>query len=131
MRHLDRTLDRALEEAYAAVSRRRWMLSRTEAADMRRIAELQVDNAMLFEGVNNVLKLLGDQYLARLNRLAAQRFHLAEWDTTILRKLGVLEGIYDKISDRVAARRMEILEWIIIVLIAVSIALPFMTGSGH
>jgi len=28
-------------------------------------AQWQVDSAILFEGVNNALKLLGDQYLAR------------------------------------------------------------------
>ena len=91
-----------------------------------------MDSAVLFEGVNNSLKLLGDQYLARLYRTAADRFHLAEWDTTILRKLETLDGIYSKISDIVTARRMELLEWIIIVLIAVSIALPFFSGfTGH
>ena len=39
---------------------------------------MQVESAVLFEGVNNALKLLGDQYLARVYRLASQRFHLEE-----------------------------------------------------
>jgi len=60
-----------------------------------------------FEGVNNALKLLGDQYLARLYRLVAQRFHLVEWDGSILRKLETLEGIYQKISDQVVRNSME------------------------
>jgi hypothetical protein len=47
-------------------------------ADLHRVAQMQVDSAMLFEGVNNALKLLGDQYLARVYRLASQRFHLEE-----------------------------------------------------
>jgi uncharacterized Rmd1/YagE family protein len=35
-------------------------------------------------------------------------------------------------SDQVAARRMEVLEWIIILLIAVSIAVSFLPGlAGH
>ena len=67
-----------------------------------------------------------DQYLARVYRLASQRFHLAEWDTSILRKLHTLESIYTKIADRATNRRMETLEWIIIVLIAFSILLPFL-----
>jgi hypothetical protein len=126
MRYLDHKLDRALDRAYEALSRRSWSLPRMfgyYSADLRRVAELQVDNALLFEGVNNTLKLLGDQYLSRVYALVNRRFHLDEWDTSILRKLETLESIYEKISDQAANRRMEILEWVIILLIAGSIAL--------
>ena len=98
---------------------------------MRDISQWQVDSAILFEGVNNVLKLLGDQYLARVYRLTAERFHLNEWDASILRKLETLESIYQKISDQMVSRRMEVLEWIIIVLIAISIVLPFVSQGLH
>jgi hypothetical protein len=128
MRYLDQKLDRALDQAYEALSKRSWTLPRLlgyYGADLRRVAELQVDNATLFEGVNNTLKLLGDQYLARLYRLINRRFHLDEWDASILRKLETLESIYEKISDQAANRRMEILEWVIIILIAFSIGLEF------
>jgi hypothetical protein len=90
--------------------------------DLTHIAELQVDSALIFERVTNTLKLLGDQYLARVYRLVSQRFHLEEWDASILRKLETLENIYGKMSDRAATRRMEVMEWIIIMLIALSIA---------
>jgi uncharacterized Rmd1/YagE family protein len=73
---------------------------------------------------------LGDHYLARLYRLAAERFHLSDWDASILRKLDTLDSIYQKLSDQLSSRRMEALEWIIIVLIAVSILLPFLPGSA-
>jgi uncharacterized Rmd1/YagE family protein len=93
---------------------------------------MQVDGAILFERVGNALKLIGDPYLARVYRLAAQRFRLGEWNAGILRKLDAMESIYQKISDRASTRRLELLEWIIILLIAVSIALPFVQGKvGH
>ena len=128
MRYLDQRLDRALDQAYDTLSRPSFNLLRVfgyYSAALRRVAELQVDNAILFEGVNNTLKLLGDQYLARVYRLVNRRFHLDEWDASILRKLQTLESIYEKISDQAANRRMEILEWVIIILIAASIALEF------
>jgi hypothetical protein len=128
MRYVDQKLDRALDQAYEALSRRSWGLSRifkSSSADLRSLAELQVDNAALFEGVNNTLKLLGDQFLARVYRLINRRFHLDEWDESILRKLETLESIYEKISDQASTRRMEVLEWVIIFLIAFSIALEF------
>lgn len=127
MRYLDQKLDRALDQAYETLSKPSWGLPRifgAYGADLRRVAELQVDNAILFEGVNNTLKLLGDQYLARVYRLAS-RFHLDEWDASILRKLETLESIYEKIADQASNRRMEVLEWVIIILIAFSIGIEF------
>ena len=128
MRYVDQKLDRALDQAYSTLSRRTWSpagLLGAYGADLRGLAELQVDNALLFEGVNNTLKLVGDQYLARVYRMVNRRFHLDEWDASILRKLETLESIYEKISDQASSRRMEILEWVIILLIAFSIALEF------
>jgi hypothetical protein len=127
MRFLDDQLDRALSNAYEATQRRigAGRFFGSTAADLRRIARLQMDSAILFEGVNNALKLLGDPYLSRVYRLAAQRLHLPAWDASIIRKLGTLESIYEKISDRQANRRMETLEWIIILLIAFEVVMSF------
>ena len=126
MRYLDQKLDRALDQAYETLSGRALNVPRIlgyYGAALRRVAELQVDNAIIFEGVNNTLKLLGDQYLARVYRLVNRRYHLDEWDASILRKLQTLESIYEKISDQAANRRMEMLEWVIVVLIAFSIGI--------
>lgn len=135
LRYLDRTLDDALDRAYEAHSRRRQRslrVRRTSRADLQEVARMQVDSAVLFEGVNNALKLLGDQYLARVYRLVSQRFHLTEWDAGILRKLQTLESVYEKMSYQAVNWRMELLEWIIIVLIALSIVLPFLPwGYAH
>ncbi len=133
MRILDEQLDRALDEAYEALSRKPRLLSLpgSHEKDTMHIAQLQVDNALLFERVTNTLKLLGDQYLARVYRLVSQRFHLEAWDASILRKLQTLESIYGKMSDRAGTRRMEVLEWIIIVLITLSIVLSFVPVSGE
>lgn len=131
MRYLDDKLDDALDESYVTLTRRGWQDSARWSMplkQMRRVAQLQVDSAVLFEGVNNALKLLGDQYLARVYRAASQRLHLNEWDASIIRKLQTLESIYQKLTDRHAQRRMEVLEWIIIILIAISILLPFVPG---
>lgn len=132
MRTLDHQLDDALDQAYEALSKRTWArlpLPGSFETDSTSIAQLQVDSAILFERVTNTLKLLGDQYLARVYRLASQRFHLEAWDASILRKLETLDSIYGKMTDRAATRRMEVLEWIIILLIALSIVITFVPGS--
>jgi hypothetical protein len=126
MRFLDDQLDAALTDAYHQFTgrqRSQWWRLRPRAAARERVARLQLDSVILFEEVNNTLKLLGDPYLSRVYRLAAQRFHLADWDESILRKLKTVEGIYEKLTDQHNALRLEILEWIIIALIALSIVL--------
>ena len=130
LRVLDEELRAGVEEAYGALARARTGLRALAArsAQLERIARMQADGALLHEGVANPLKLLGDDYLARLHERAAQRFHLAEWDLSIERKLKVLESVYQKLSDLAAQRRGEALEWIIILLIAVDIVL-FLGGA--
>lgn len=132
MRFLDDRLDGALDRAYQALARRREraLFAGGMRDERRRTAALQMEGALLFESVNNAFKLLGDQFLARVYREATRRFHLAEWDASVLRKLDTLEGVYQKLADDHSNRRMEVLEWIIIVLIAVSIAIPFVVGTG-
>jgi len=126
MRHLDHRLSWALDRSYETLLKRPAGLRRKlgrYGAELRAIGEWQVDNATLFEGVNNALKLLGDQYLARAYRLVSRRFHLDDWDAGILRKLQTLESIYKTVSDQATTRRMEVLEWVIIILFLVSIGL--------
>ena len=135
MRFLDDRLDSILDRSYSSVLKRDEFgrLPRSKIAPLfdphrserRRVAALQMESAMLFEGINNALKLVGDQHLARLYALAARRLHLAEWDQSILRKLHTADGLYQKLADEHAVRRMEVLEWIIIILIAFEGILPF------
>ena len=129
MRFLDQQLDTTLERAYETLLRRPerpWAGS--YGAELRRVARLQLDGAVLFEQVTNALKLVGEQYLARVYGLASRRFHLGEWDASVTRKLQTIDSIYAKLADRAATRRMEVLEWIIIVLIAVSLVVSALAG---
>jgi hypothetical protein len=131
MRYLDQQLDDALDKAYrvsSSGSKAYWSSLFGRGSELEYVAQLQVDSAILFEGVNNSLKLLGDQYLARVYHAASRRFHMAEWDASILRKLETIESIYQKLNDRRSGARLEVLEWIIIVLILISIFLPFFPG---
>lgn len=131
--YLDRQLDFALDEFYQYVSKRRqrWFQFdlTSHRLELRKISNFQIDSTTLFEGVANALKLLGDEYLARLYRLASKKLGLSNWDATISRKLKTVESIYEKLSDESANNRLEVLEWIIILLITVSIILPFLLGA--
>ncbi len=134
MRHLDERLDQSLVDAYQTVNHPPplfSLFSRRGGREVAHVAALEMDAAMLFESVNNALKLVGDQYLARLYRLASERLHLPGWDASILRKLDTLGSIYQKLTDRQATRRLEVLEWIVIILIAAELVLPFVLTRLH
>lgn len=129
MRYLDDRLDTILDQSYRTVSTSRlprWWPFHRPTGELHRLAQLQMDSAVLFEGVNNALKLIGDQYLARVYRAAAQRFHLPEHDASIERKLRTVESIYEKVRDHQATSRLELLEWIVILLITFEVVMSLL-----
>lgn len=128
-RHIDNRLDDYLDAAYPLIhglTRSRLPFWRSHSRPLRLLGELNVEATGLFERSGNVLKLVGDQYLARLYGLLARRFHLPEWERSIQRKLEVLEGSYQILSDQAATFRAEFLEWTVIVLIFAEIVLALM-----
>jgi hypothetical protein len=125
-RFIDNLLDERLAGAYSTIHRtlQSWLpFWRTHGRPLRQLGELRIDVNRLFERTGNALKLVGDQYLARVYRLVAQRFHLAEWEQSIRASLDVVEGAYQVVSDQSATFRVELLEMIVIVLIALEIVL--------
>ncbi len=128
LRVLDQELDAILDhadETLAALTKSRFWPVFASGGMLRRFASVQTDAAVMFEGVNNAIKLLGNQYLARLYRLTATRLDLPAWQASVQRKLDATESLYQKMSDSTSTRRLEVLEWVIIILITISIVLPF------
>jgi hypothetical protein len=125
-RHLDERLKARLAAAYQLIQplTRSWLpLWHTHHRPLRSIGELKVEANSMIERPVNVLKLLGDQYIARVYSLLAKRFHLEEWEQSIRRSLEVVEGVYGVISDQAAGYRTELLEIIVILLILFEIVM--------
>jgi hypothetical protein len=127
-RHIDHRLDdrvAAAQRFVAALTRSVLPFWRIYHRPLRALGELKVEANDLFERTGNVLKLVGDPYLARVYRLAAQRFHLEAWEKSIQRKLDVTEGVYQVVADQASSYRMEVLELIIVLLILFEIVWAF------
>jgi hypothetical protein len=133
LRYVDGQLDTLLERSRGLLSRQSrfpiWPLG-AGSRDLRKLTEVQVDSALMFEGMNNAIKLVGDQYLARLYRVAAEKLHLPDWNASVLRKLETATSMFGEITDRQTSRRMEVLEVIIIVLILIEVVRPFVPALG-
>jgi hypothetical protein len=125
-RHIDDRLDDSLAGAYRLIHplTHTWLpFWRNYGRPLRQLGELKVEANGLFERTGNVLKLVGDQYLARVYRLVAGRFHLEEWEQNIQRKLEVAEGVYQVVSDQAVTGRTEFLELVVIFLILLEVLL--------
>lgn len=123
-RHIDNRLDVSLAAAARTIqSRQRWYIPfwRLHARPLRVVGELKVEATGLFERTGNVLKLVGEPYLARVYRLLATRFHLETWEENIRRKLEVAEGVYQVASDQASVYRAEFLESVVVILILVEV----------
>ena len=125
LKHLDAELDRGLDHVWAMASDRSLFARFRLRANLRRLAELELEGAALFDGVTNALKLFGDQHLARVQRAAARRFRIDDWEKSIARKLETLGAISERLEARQSQYRSELLEWIIIALIAFEIIRTF------
>jgi hypothetical protein len=127
-RNIDNRLDQSLADAARVIqplSRSYLPFWRVYARPMRKLGELKVEANALFERTGNVLKLVGDAYLARVYRLVDTRFHLDAWEKNIQRKLEVAEGVYQVVADQAGAFRAEFLESVVVLLILIEIILAF------
>ncbi len=127
-RYIDGLLDKQINQ-YGALVRKRieWPIPlRTPYRQaIQDLAELRLEASLLAERVENALKLVGDQYLARLHSAATQRFYLHEWERIISRKLEIISDFYQLLNDRLHTAQSQALEVTIVVLILVELVLAF------
>ncbi len=127
-RHIDGRLDTALAQAWRMIeplARTGLPFWRVFGRPLRVIGGLKVEAYDLSERAANVLKLVGDSYLARVYRLVALRFYLETWETSIRRKLEAVEGAYGMVADQARDFRMEFLEITVVLLILLELIVAF------
>ena len=117
LKHLDSELDRGLDQVWTMLNERALFARFRLRANLRRLSELELEGAALFDSVTNALKLFGDQHLARVQRAASRRFRIDDWEQSVSRKLDTLSSISARLEARQSQYRSELLEWIIIGLI--------------
>ena len=71
--------------------------------------------------IENSLKTVGDSYLATVFRAASHEFRFEDWRKSTSRKMDTLAQIAELLQGELNHRRSNILEIIVIVLIAIEI----------
>jgi len=126
LRVYDQIIDRELDAIYAGISGRAarsiWKVRRyRELATkvMRTVTEL----TDITEKVDNAIKVTEDVYYAKIYSKALELFKVRAWELSIRRKLDIASRTYTMLYQEIQNRRLELLELVIVLLIAVEIVL--------
>jgi hypothetical protein len=127
MRYYDELLDDELPRMYDLVeaTRRHWRLpgARRFADLARQLYTIVAEVTELTEKADNALQVTEDVYLARIYTAALDLFRVPTVSAAVDRKLAIIRDTYTALYDEAHASRSEVLEIIILVLIAVEIVL--------
>jgi hypothetical protein len=125
MRYYDELLDDELPRMYDLVAkarRGRTLLASRRFADLaRRLHTLVAEVTELTERVDNALQVTEDVYLARIYAAALELFRVPAVNAAVERKLAIIRDTYSALYDESSARRTELMEFLIIVLILAEI----------
>ena len=95
------------------------------------LAQLRVDVSVVTERLGNSLKMVGDAYFEELYSMLTEKLYLGYWKNSIQQKLNVINDLYGVHHDRQESIRSELLEVIIIVLIALEATIAFLEFTGR
>jgi hypothetical protein len=132
LRAYDRYLDTVLEEAYEDLTRfyGRGGLFRSARNVQEELSNARIDLVRVTDTINNIGKIFGDYYLAKLHVGLAERFHLKEWETIVREKMATLNELYTLASHEVEHRRGMAIELSIVALFIVDLVLIYMVSGG-
>lgn len=115
LRTYDQKLDAILDKAYEDVARAKRFHWRS-GKQLNDLLKAQADVADIVSKVENALKPIGDQYLAKVYRAAAREFGLNEWKHSVQHKLTALKDIYLALAEHLEAQRGLALEMLMLAL---------------
>lgn len=119
---LDRELDIINARIAKQVSPSMWKIKRYEELASKVMLTV-TDLTHITERIDNSLKVTEDVYYARVYASALSLFKVKEWETSVERKINIASRVYDMLYRMIANKRTELLEVVIIVLIALEIVL--------
>lgn len=128
LRYYDAQLDRELPRMYDRIEEARRGSPLLDFRYSRLLANLQArvaDATELVERTENSLKMTDDVFLARIYAAALEIFRGRTWRTGIDGKLAIVRDAYTMLNGESQARRAEMLELIIVLLIVFEIVMAF------
>lgn len=127
LRYYDQILDREIERMYDAIEEADRGASYRRLGRYRRIRrqlmELVADITAITGRIQNSLRVTEDVFYARVYTGYLRLLRVRDWTESIRQKVEVIQRSYTMLSDEVVTSRAELLEILIIILIAFEIVL--------
>lgn len=131
LRAYDRYLDEVLDKAYADLDRffgRKGLFASAREIQMA-LSEARIDLTRVTDEINNIGKIFGDWFLAKLHVGLTSRFHLPEWESIVREKMEALDGLYGLATHEVEHRRSMFLEVLIVLLFVIDLVLIYLVSA--
>lgn len=129
LRLYDALLDSELPRTYDAIAEARrgfHLLGRNYNRVMAALQSRVADTTEVVERAENALKMTNDVFLARIYSATLEIFRARTWRSGIDRKIAIIRETYAMLNAETQARRVEVLEIVIILLIALEIVLALL-----
>lgn len=128
MRYYDDLLDQRLNTLYSnVVGKKKGIFSKQYSRLAEEAGQMYIEISEIVENVENSFKAVGDFYLAQIFRASSKRFRFDDWVKSINEKLGNLAEVSKLLHSEVNESRNQLMEMIIILLIAIEV-IPFVIG---
>jgi hypothetical protein len=125
LRYYDDLLDQRLNTLYNdVVGRKKGMFSNKYSQLAEEAGQMYLEISEIIENVENSFKTVGDFYLATIFRATSKRFRFDDWQKSINEKLNNMAEVSKLLHSEVNHSRSQLLEIIIIILIAIEVG-PF------
>jgi hypothetical protein len=129
-RYYDDLLNRRLEKLFKDLGETRWGLTSVFSGKMSRIArtamQLILETELMTDHLTSAVRVTEDVYYAQIYNRALQLFRTKAWLLRMDEKLRAMRETVELLNQEFTSRRAEILEWIIILLIAVEVVKIFL-----
>ena len=122
---LDRELDIINARIIKQISPSMWKIKRYEELAAKVMLTV-TDLTHITERIDNSLKVTQDVYYARVYASALSLFKVQQWEASIERKINIASRTYDMLYRVITNKRTELLEVVIVILIALEIVLILM-----
>ena len=122
LRYYDDLLGKQMEAMYDDIEKAATRSSFTRLRRYRRIMsalmEFIADISEVAEKIDNLIKITEDVFYARVYQTTLQVLRIDQWRESVNRKLSIIQQNYSLLSNEVNVQHSNVLEWIIIILIA-------------
>src|SRR6267378_5988813 len=123
---LDKVVDKAYDDLEDLFARSSFLRSGHET--VKELAEIRMDLAEATFQVDNISKLWGDWFLGKVYRACVRKFELDSWRKIVEEKMKDLSEIYEVAQAELEARRLLILEFLVVLLFVVDVVLIAFRG---